>query len=243
MEGMKMKAGIIFDKAQKLGGTFSAFKQEGGNCAGWVAHWIRKMALSKTAWEPKYFDRMVSHTQGGFVMWFQTDEGLEKAKSLMAVQLTAYRDGNAIKQGIENVLGHAKAALTLSELAQDTVGMAKYKKEIAELEDLKHRMSDRNFVKPKMTGWMKDYVTKKTKAGAQPVQYVRLDGDFTKGQIGQHAEGLKKLHAGCDKKIVYVALERAGEKGHAVGFHRLSDEGWRVLIDPNIGSVVLRNHV
>jgi hypothetical protein len=188
--------------------------------------------------------------RGGLVTQWETEEGTAKAKSLMQIQVDARDEWNRVKRPLVKELEALKSNMEVLLLFQDdnsaTTGVndkiAKLERQIA---DLKRRMKDPNM--PKWSGWMREYITKATKAGAQaPVKYVRLEGNFTKGDIGTNGEGLKKLHAGCDKKIVYVALREGsgrGGRGHAVGLHRLSGEGKTVFFDPNMGWVSLRSNV
>jgi hypothetical protein len=186
----------------------------------------------------------VSGKNPGLVTLWETEEGTAKAKSLMALQESEKAKAEDAWKGIEAVekaLGAAKKQLARVTVLEDAEGVAIWKSKVAYLEDLKRRMSNSQTY-PKWSGWMREYITKPTKAGVQSVEYVKV-GDFKNVDIGKNAEGLIKLHAACDNKIAYVALRQGGASGHAVGLHRLNEEGKTVFFDPNMGSVTLRKVV
>jgi hypothetical protein len=240
---MKMKADPIIQMAKHLGGNVIFFTQgKDGNCGGWVARWIRKYVAGKSPWEGKYFDSMPSRLYGGFFMKEATKAGNEKAADLMNLQATEKQKAADADLGIgyvEKAIELANAKVKLMVMTEDAEGKAEWQAKVAYWKDLKLRMSNSKTY-PKSEGWMRDYITKETKAGAQLAEYVRLDGDFTKGKIGKDAEGLKKLHAGCDGAIVYVALKKTGDTGHAVGLCRLSKDGMTIFFDPNVGAFHLK---
>src|SRR5262249_15403123 len=137
--GMKMGRMFryeILEKAKLLGGKCADFKQEGGNCAGWVARWIRKRALSKDAWDPKYFNSFLDEEEG-YVVRGETEAGTRKAESLMAVQRFAVNAAQARRFGLDNALELRKANLEISQALnpieltpKDKADMEEWKAEI-----------------------------------------------------------------------------------------------------------------
>jgi hypothetical protein len=232
----------------------------------WVSGYLGRADIDGDSAVAKALAPAVLAARGGIVTQWETDEGTANAKSLMDIQEDARDEWKRVKGPLVKQLEALKSNMEVLRQFQDdksdvTGVNAKIAKLESQIADLKRQTKDPNM--PKWSGWMRKYITtgdretkkagalttgdKETKkAGAPLVKYVRLEGNFTKGPIGENAEGLKKLHAGCDKKLVYVALREGsgrGGSGHAVGLHRLSKEGKTAFFDPNMGMVKLGSNL